>query len=89
MNVRGWIVAIAIGAAALTAAGSAANTNWPGFRGPGARGVADGHALPVSWDVKTGENVRFSTRVPGSGHASPFRDDPQGARIQKDSPSHG
>jgi outer membrane protein assembly factor BamB len=71
MDVRRLAATIAA-VASLGAAGSAANTNWPGFRGPGARGIADGHALPVSWNVKAGENVRFSTRVPGSGHASPI-----------------
>jgi outer membrane protein assembly factor BamB len=44
---------------------------WPSFRGPGARGVADGQDLPADWDVKTGRNVRWKTAVPGVGHSSP------------------
>ncbi len=51
---------------AVAAAGS-----WPAFRGPGARGVADGENLPVSWNVETGENVRWRTPIPGFGHSSP------------------
>ncbi len=46
--------------------------NWPSFRGPGARGVADGQDLPVEWDVATGKNVRFRTEIPGMGHSSPI-----------------
>ncbi len=46
--------------------------DWPSFRGPGARGVADGQNLPVTWNVTTGENVRFHTALPGLGHSSPI-----------------
>ena len=46
--------------------------DWPSFRGPGARGVADGQDLPVTWNVTTGENVRFETALPGLGHSSPI-----------------
>src|SRR5262245_8471511 len=44
---------------------------WPSFRGPGARGVADGQGLPADWDVKSGKNVRWKAAVPGVGHSSP------------------
>jgi outer membrane protein assembly factor BamB len=44
---------------------------WPSFRGPGARGVADGQGLPADWDVKTGRNVRWKAAIPGAGHSSP------------------
>ena len=44
---------------------------WPSFRGPGARGVADGQGLPADWDVKSGRNVRWKAAVPGVGHSSP------------------
>src|SRR5262245_28383027 len=46
-------------------------TSWPGFRGPSARGVADGAATPVKWDVAKGENVLWTASVPGLAHSSP------------------
>jgi outer membrane protein assembly factor BamB len=45
--------------------------NWPGFRGPGARGVAESADLPVSWSVETGANVAWKTPIPGLGLSSP------------------
>ncbi len=45
--------------------------NWPQFRGPGGRGVAE-RSAPTTWDVATGENVRWSTEIPGLAHASPI-----------------
>lgn len=50
----------------------AAGDNWPAFRGPAARGFADGHPLPPSWDVQSGRNVAWSVEVPGLSHASPI-----------------
>ena len=44
---------------------------WPQFRGVGARGVAAEQNLPDEWDVETGTNVRWTTNIPGLGHASP------------------
>jgi outer membrane protein assembly factor BamB len=45
--------------------------NWPGFRGPGARGVAESGNLPVSWNVAGGENIAWKTEIPGLGLSSP------------------
>ncbi|HBL27770.1 MAG TPA: hypothetical protein DD490_13110, partial [Acidobacteria bacterium] len=45
---------------------------WPQFRGPGAGGVGDGQGAPASWNVATGEGVRFKTPIPGTGLASPI-----------------
>jgi len=44
-------------------------TNWPQFRGPGARGVAEGKGLPTTWS--TTENVKWCVPVPGRGWSSP------------------
>ena len=44
-------------------------TNWPQFRGPGARGVAKGKGLPTTWN--TTENVKWCVPVPGRGWSSP------------------
>ncbi len=50
---------------------SAGADDWPRFRGPGGAGVADGQDLPVAWNAAKGENVRWSTPIPGIGHSSP------------------
>lgn len=46
--------------------------NWPSFRGPGASGVADGQSPPTAWDAEKSINIRWSTPIPGLGHASPI-----------------
>ncbi len=45
--------------------------DWPSFRGIQASGVSEGPAAPLKFDVKTGENVAWKTRIPGLGHSSP------------------
>ena len=45
---------------------------WPQFRGPRASGNGDGQGAPASWDVATGQGVRFKTPIPGIGLASPI-----------------
>ncbi len=48
------------------------DARWPSFRGPNARGIAEGsNALPSTWNVESGENVRWKTPIPGLGHSSP------------------
>lgn len=53
----------------------AADQNWPGFRGSGATGVAEGYELATHWnaDLEEGEanGVLWRTPVPGLGHSSP------------------
>ncbi|HET9711916.1 MAG TPA: PQQ-binding-like beta-propeller repeat protein, partial [Pyrinomonadaceae bacterium] len=56
----------------LTAICTAAHAqNWPQFRGPGATGVVEGPARPVTWDASKSVNVRWKTPIPGLSHASP------------------
>ena len=50
---------------------SAPAANWPQYRGPNASGVDESAALPTTWDVATGENIRWQTPIPGLAHASP------------------
>jgi outer membrane protein assembly factor BamB len=58
--------------AALTLSGALLSAdNWPGFRGPGAKGVADGPPAPASWDVPNNKNVKWKVAVPGLAHSSP------------------
>ncbi len=49
----------------------ASSGNWPQFRGPNASGVSDEPA-PVTWNVESGENIRWQTPIPGLGHACPI-----------------
>jgi outer membrane protein assembly factor BamB len=50
---------------------SAANANWPSFRGTQAAGVAERQNLPDRWDGKTGENILWRATIPGLAHSSP------------------
>jgi outer membrane protein assembly factor BamB len=45
------------------------DTNWPGWRGSKADGVAEERKLPVRWSRT--ENVRWSALLPGWGTSSP------------------
>ena len=48
---------------------SAAAQEWPQFRGPGARAVADDPRLPDTWS--TTDNIVWTRPVPGAGWGSP------------------
>jgi outer membrane protein assembly factor BamB len=68
---------LGLAAAALVGATVSADTprpgiDWPSFRGPSARGVAEGKPAPTTWDVPGGKNVRWRTPVAGLGHSSPI-----------------
>jgi len=58
--------------AAAAGAVVARPANWPAFRGPGASGVADGQAPPITWDAEQSKNIRWKTKIEGLGHASPI-----------------
>jgi len=53
-------------------AATPASGSWPSFRGVEASGIADGQALPDSWNVERGENVLWKTAIPGLAHSSPI-----------------
>ena len=46
-------------------------SNWPQFRGDHSRGQGDG-TPPTSWNVETGEHVKWKTPIPGLAHSSPI-----------------
>ena len=46
-----------------------AQTQWPQFRGPGSRGVAESNPIPDRWS--TTENVAWKCDIPGRGWSSP------------------
>ena len=57
--------------AACPGLGAATTVDWPQFRGPHASGVSQDDA-PTAWNVESGENIQWSTSIPGLGHASPI-----------------
>jgi outer membrane protein assembly factor BamB len=46
--------------------------DWPSFRGVNASGAADGQGAVATWDVASGQNVRWKTAIPGLGVSSPI-----------------
>ncbi|MGH9838584.1 MAG: PQQ-binding-like beta-propeller repeat protein [Blastocatellia bacterium] len=50
--------------------------NWPGFRGPGASGVADGYPTRAVWNVDAAADkptgMLWRAEIPGLGHSSPI-----------------
>lgn len=44
---------------------------WPGFRGPWARGYMEAAKTSVTWDVDSHRNIQWKTPIPGLGHSSP------------------
>ncbi|MCY3024254.1 MAG: PQQ-binding-like beta-propeller repeat protein [Planctomycetota bacterium] len=46
--------------------------NWPRFRGPNGLGIAPFKDIPVSWNGKTGENIRWKVELPLPGAGSPI-----------------
>ena len=62
---------IALTALVATAQEPRPGVDWPQFRGIRASGIAEGFETPVRWNVETGENVRWTTPIPGLSHSSP------------------
>lgn len=51
---------------------SAADTDWPQFRGHGAMGLGLGKRVPTGWSISKGKNVAWRTAIPGLAHSSPI-----------------
>ena len=49
-----------------------ADADWPQYRGPSSSGMNETRALPTSWSVESGKNVRWHTPIPGLAHSSPI-----------------
>jgi outer membrane protein assembly factor BamB len=64
------VAALGVAAAAIIL-GGAGEGDWPSFRGAGGAGVADGGPTVTTWNVETGEHVRWKTPIPGLAHSSP------------------
>lgn len=49
-----------------------AGADWPQWRGVDGENHAEaGVQIPTNWNLQTGENVAWSTAIPGRGHSSP------------------
>ncbi len=46
--------------------------NWPSFRGPDAKGLADGLNPPIEWDIDLPLNILWRVPIPGLSHSSPI-----------------
>jgi len=46
--------------------------DWPSFRGPGASGVAQGHATATTWDATKPSGILWKTPIPGIAVSSPI-----------------
>jgi len=68
---RAVMLTLPVLGAALVRADEGKGAHWPQFRGPAASGIAEGHPLPLKWDVETGEGIRWKTPIAGLGHSSP------------------
>ena len=47
-----------------------ADDNWPQFRGHHSSGIGSGHP-PARWDVTSGNNIEWKTKIDGLGHSAP------------------
>jgi outer membrane protein assembly factor BamB len=69
LAVRSALMALVLIATLLASAASAAEANWPRWRGP----QQDGHTaetnLPVKW---SGQDIAWKTQLPGNGQSSPI-----------------
>jgi outer membrane protein assembly factor BamB len=45
--------------------------NWPSFRGDNGSGIGDGVDTPSSWNLDSGESIRWRIGLPGLGNSSP------------------
>lgn len=67
MNVSRTIAAIVLGA---LLSGTAAEPEWPRFRGPNGSGIAMGAQPPTAWSDT--QNLKWKTELPGPGTSSPI-----------------
>lgn len=74
LGVGRWAVGSLL--AALSATASAANQEWPQWRGPGGHGISAERDLPLEWAAAApgtpAVNIKWKTEIPGRGHSSPI-----------------
>ena len=47
------------------------SNQWPGFRGPFAKGFVENANTVANWNLESGENILWQTSIPGLGHSCP------------------
>ena len=45
---------------------------WPSFRGPFGLGYIENSKPAITWNIETGEHIKWKTEIPGLGHSSPI-----------------
>lgn len=66
------MVILALLGGLLPAATQAGDNDWSSFRGQNAKGYCDTQSIPATWNVTTGENIKWKTPIPGLAHSSPI-----------------
>jgi outer membrane protein assembly factor BamB len=66
--VAGAALCLSIGLGAQRSSGPRPGVDWPGFRGIGASGVAEGRPAPTTFAPTS---AAWRTKIPGLGHSSP------------------
>ncbi len=67
----GFLLLLAMFLPVAAQAGEPQGVNWPSFRGPRAKGIAEGFPTPTTWAAESSENIKWKKRIPGLGHSSP------------------
>lgn len=47
------------------------SNQWPQFRGPWGRGFVENAKTATTWNVETGEHIKWKSAIPGLGHSCP------------------
>ncbi len=73
MNLRKIFCTLISGLLLLTSlsAQSTLSQQWSQFRGYRGTGILDNSQIPFTWNVKSGENIRWNISIPGLAHSSP------------------
>src|SRR5262249_47623302 len=63
-----WLLAIAL---VVTAQARGRASDWPGGGGPTGLGYCDAKDLPLTWNAKTGDNIRWKSLLHGGAKNNP------------------
>jgi len=64
------LMSVVVTSVVFAGAVTAAEENWPQWRGPGGQGVSTETRVPTEWTADT--NIRWKTELPGTGMSSPI-----------------
>src|SRR5262245_44402672 len=73
---RSFLASSLMALPAVTLASNPKEQNWPGFRGPGSQGIAEGYPTRSAWNVDATQGkltgVLWRAEIPGLAHSSPI-----------------